>query len=62
VGFAQPDELRGIFEGQGAEQDGVYDAEDRGIGADAEGKGKDGDDGEAGRFCEHAQGKSEVLY
>jgi hypothetical protein len=53
--------LRGIFEGQGAEQDGVDNAEDCGIGADTEGESEDGDNGEARGFHEHADGEFQIL-
>ena len=61
VGFAHEDELRGVFERQRAEEDGVDDAEDGGIGADAESESEDGDGGEAGGFRERADGVFQVL-
>jgi hypothetical protein len=55
------DEPAGIWVGQRIEDDSVDDGEERGIGADAEGQGEDGDGGEAGGFEEHAQGVTQVL-
>ena len=40
----------GVAEGKGLEQDGVNDAEDGGVGSDAEGHDEDGDEGEAWAF------------
>src|SRR5277367_3008520 len=56
-----PYEARRIFERERAQQDGVHDAEDGGVGADAEGKSEDGDGREAGRFRERADGIFQVL-
>ena len=39
-----PDQLLRVWEGQRAEQQGVDDAEDGDVGADAEGKDEDGDE------------------
>ena len=44
--FGNEDEARRIFVGERAEQDRVYDAEDRGVCADAERESNDRDDGE----------------
>jgi hypothetical protein len=52
---AEVDQARRISEGEGMQDDGVDDAEDRGVGADAEGEGQDGDGGEAGIFAEGAE-------
>jgi hypothetical protein len=40
-------ELIGVAEGEGLQQDGVNDAEDGGVGSDAEGHDEDGEEGEA---------------
>ncbi|MCX6952010.1 MAG: hypothetical protein NTV51_07570 [Verrucomicrobia bacterium] len=42
------------------EQDGLHQAEDGGVGPDAEGEGEDGDGGEAGGFRELAEGELEI--
>src|SRR5271170_6263710 len=52
-GLKKKYELAGIGEGQSLQQDGVDDAEDGGVGADAEGEREDSDDGEAGRFAQN---------
>ena len=44
------DEGGGTREWERAQEDGVDYGEDGGVGADAEGEGEDGDDGEGGRF------------
>ena len=36
VGVGDPDELAGVREWQGTDQEPIHDAEDRGVGADAE--------------------------
>jgi hypothetical protein len=38
----------------------VDQSEDRSVGSDAEGDGEDDSDGEAGRFCELAEGRFQV--
>src|SRR5205085_9206950 len=48
VGTAEEDEAPGVAEGQGAEEEGVDDAENGGVGADAEAERQDRDEGEAG--------------
>ena len=40
----------------GVEQNAVYEAEDGGVGADAEGEGQDGEEGEAGILTQHSRG------
>jgi hypothetical protein len=40
-----------VSEGEGFEKDGVNDAEDRGVGSDAEGHDEDGYEGEAWAFA-----------
>ncbi len=52
---------RGFGIGQRAENDGIDHAEDRGIGADAEGQGERGDDGEAGTLAQGARGVAQIL-
>jgi len=54
-------EAVGIREGQGAEKDGIDNAEDGGVRADAESKDDDGGDGEAGTLGEDAEGVFKVL-
>ena len=49
---SEDNELAGFLHGQGAKQDGVEKAEDRGIGADAEGQRDQRHDGER-RAAEH---------
>ena len=54
-------ELAGVCNGKRSQHDHVEQAEDRGVGADAEGKGEDGDEGEARAGGEHAQAVAQVL-
>ena len=53
-------EAGGIGEGPVAEEDGPHHAEDRGVGADAECQGREGDKGEAGRPPQVACGVAEI--
>ena len=53
------DALR-VGDGEGLEQHGIHDAEDGGVGADAEGHDQDDGEGEAGRVSERAEGVSEI--
>ncbi len=53
-------ELAGMRVGERGEQRGVDDAEDGGVGADAQGQSEDGDCGEAGIFAEKAETKTKV--
>ena len=55
----QPLRLR---ERQRLEQQGVDDAEDGGIGADAERQGDDGDRGESWARLQHADGVPDILH
>ena len=55
------DELAGLCVGQWIEEHAVDDGEERGIGADAESQGEQGDGRKAWRFEEHAQGITQVL-
>ena len=50
-----------IADRQGAKKCRVDEAEDGGVGADAEGKGEDGDGGEARGFAQHAKGEAQIL-
>ena len=59
--FADGDELRGIRIWKWAKEDGVDDAEERCVGADAESKGKDGDGGEPRGLSEEPEGVTRVL-
>ncbi len=60
VGIEDADELAGVGEREGFQEDGVDGAEDGGVGAEAEGEGKDGDGGEAGAAAELAGGVADV--
>ena len=53
-------ELLGMRVRKRLEHHTVHNAEDRGVGADAEGEGQDGDGGEAGRFAQHAEGEATI--
>ena len=59
-GGADDDELVGLGIGERSQQRGVDDAEDSGVGADAEGESEDGDGCEAGIFQEQAESKAGV--
>ncbi len=50
-----------IGDGERTEQQRVHDAEDGGVGADAQGKRRDGDGGEGGRAPQRAHGVAHVL-
>ena len=54
-------ELLGSGHRQGAQQQAVDDAEDRGVGADREGQRQDGDGGEARRASEGAHGVARIV-
>ena len=54
------DDAVGLVVGKGSEERGVDDAEDGGVGADAEGESEDGDGGEAGVFEEETEAEDEV--
>jgi hypothetical protein len=47
--------------GKRSEQDGVYNTEDGGIGADAERESENRDNGEARFFEQHSRAKAEIL-
>ena len=55
LGFEHDDELIGRGVGQWLEQNGVDDAEDGGVRADAEGEGENRNRGEAGILAHHAE-------
>ena len=59
--FGDEDEAGWIAKGERAQEDGVYDAEDGGVRADAESEREDGDRGEAGAFCEEPEGVAKIL-
>src|SRR5215469_9974955 len=54
-------QMLGIVYGQRSQQDGIHQAEDGRVGADAESEGEHGNASEAGRFAEHAESEAEVL-
>ncbi|PYQ99584.1 MAG: hypothetical protein DMF96_06480 [Acidobacteria bacterium] len=56
------DEFARIPHRQRAEHQGVDQAENRSVRADAEGEREDGDGGEAGRAAHHAEGIAEILH
>ena len=61
VGVREVEEPTGIVHGEHAEEDGMHDAEDGGVGADAEGeRGNDGDS-KTGRHAQASNRKSKVL-
>ena len=60
IGFADLYQLIWFRVRQGLQQQGVDEAEDGGVGADAESEGEDGDSGEAGRLEKLAEGVAEV--
>jgi hypothetical protein len=53
------DELFGVLDGEVAEEEGVDEGEDGGVGADAESEREDGDGSEGGGFGEGAEGVAE---
>ena len=54
-------ELIGIFIRQRKKQHGVNDGENRGVGADAQRKREDSDNGEAGILPQHARAETQIL-
>jgi len=60
-GFPDPDQAFGLGIRQRSEKDGVDDAENRGVGADADSERDDGDGGEAEVRAQGAEGVPEVL-
>ena len=59
--FGQEDQPVRLLVGKGAQEDRVDHAEDRGVGADAQGKGQDGHGGESGAPRQHARAVTDVL-
>src|SRR5260370_42703434 len=55
-------ELLRILIGKRTEEHSIDDTKDRGVCADAKGKSKDGDGGEAGIFAQHAQAVAYILH
>src|SRR5690349_16891313 len=60
-GLEQGDKFAGIGKRKGPQEHGVDDAEDGGVGADAERERDRRDDAQARRFHQHAQAKFDVL-
>jgi collagenase-like PrtC family protease len=58
---AKQTQLGWILNGKVPQQDGIHQAENRGIRADAKSEGEDRDDSESGILCQHAKAKFEVL-
>ena len=54
-------EAVGVGVGERAQENGVDEAEDGGVGADADGQGKDGEGGEGGAATQLAEGVAEIL-
>src|SRR5262249_20519715 len=61
MGFGDDDEAIGIGVWQGAQQDGVNDGEDGGVGADSEGDGQESDASESGILTQDAQRVANVV-
>ena len=61
LGLKHVEKLLCSWVGKRLQEHGVNDAENGGVGADAESECEDGNDGEAGRLAEHANGEAEVL-
>ena len=59
--FGQEHQPVGLVVGQRAQQDRVDHAEDRGVGADAQGQGQDGHGGESGTPRQHPSPVTDVL-
>src|SRR5271169_2041771 len=57
----EPDELLSIGEWQWTEQEGVDDAENDDVGANAKGEDEDGDEGEGTIFAEDTEGVAKIL-
>ena len=55
------DEAVGVLEGKRMQDDGVDDAEDRGVGSDAQRQCEYGDNGECGILAECAKSEADVL-
>jgi hypothetical protein len=61
IGKAQEYELLRVGQRKVTKQNGVHDAEDRGVSTDAKGEGEHRDEREAGAFAQHAGGEAEIL-
>ena len=61
VAAVNVDEAIAVGDGQPLKQRGVDEAEDRGVGADAERERQDGGDGKAWLLSQHARGVAHVL-
>src|SRR5207244_7464955 len=61
--FCTPDshQTLGILIGKVSQKDGIYNAENGGVGADAEGKSENRNGGEAGFVGQHAQAEAQIL-
>ena len=59
AGAGEVEEVGGVADGEGAEEDLVGDGEDGGVGADAEGEGEQRDDREEGRAARDCGRRSE---
>ena len=60
-GAAEDHQLLGIAHRQLSQEQLVREAEDGGVGADAEGQSEHRDDGEAGRLAQHADSEAQIL-
>ena len=61
VWIRENDQLFGMGDGEGAQQNRVQDTEDRGIGSNSQSNRQDRNQGEAGVFRQYAQRESQVL-
>src|SRR5215470_11763226 len=59
--FIQDNELRRILVRQRLQENTINCRKYRAVSTDAQGEGKDGDNGEAGRLAQHAKGEANVL-
>src|ERR1700677_2078527 len=59
--FVQGDELGGVGIGQRVEEHAIDDRKERGVRANAEGKGNNNNSGEGGELEQHAKGVKDVL-
>ncbi len=57
----EENELSRVGDGERAEHDGIDEAKDGGVGADAESEGEDGDGGKSRRVAQGTEGVAEVL-
>src|SRR5260370_1206171 len=61
IGEAQEYELLRVGQRKVTKQNGVHDAEDRGVSTDAKSEGEHRDEREAGAFAQHAGGEAHIL-